>query len=75
MKTTARTVKAMLLGVLLITLFGFPIKNASPRFGENQSFYKRDYCRIYLENCRKRYRIIYNDGNRDLDGLASEGSR
>jgi hypothetical protein len=42
---------------------------------ENESFYRREYSKLYLEHCRKRYHIIYNDENRGLDELSVKKSR
>lgn len=71
MKTTIRTIKAVILGILFIVMFGSPMGNTFQRFGENESFYRRDYSKIYLEHCRKRYQIIYNDENRSLDEIVA----
>jgi hypothetical protein len=75
MKTTTRTVKATILGAVFIALFSSPTMDKPSRLGENESFYRREYSKLYLEHCRKRYHIIYNDENRDLDGLSVKKNR
>lgn len=75
MKTTTRTIKAIVLSAIFIALFSSPTMNKPSILDENESFYRREYSKLYLEHCRKRYHIIYNDENRGLDELSVEKSR
>ena len=69
MKTTTRTIKAILFGFIIIMLFGSPMSGTESCNNANQTFLRRNYSMMYLEHCRQKYQIIYNDDNKNLDDM------
>lgn len=75
MRKATETVKAILFGMAVLVLFVSPSRVSDTMEKGNETFLRKRYSKMYLEKCRHKYEIIYNDENRGLDELTAKGDR